>query len=192
MASKASEAEVLLQLKIELTRTEPVIWRRLVVPASITLARLHDAIQVAMGWEDCHMHQFEIGDQRYVPSVADSDFGFGDPPKPTSRARLAKCLAGLKTFRYTYDFGDNWIHKIKVEKTLQSAGAPAVQCTGGANACPPEDIGGVWGYAHFLQVIADPSHPEHEEMLEWHDGPLDPSAFDLAGINARLLSIGAG
>lgn len=106
------------------------------------------------------------------------------------RAPLAASLAGAKPFRYTYDFGDGWEHRIKVEKVLPPD--PSLRhpvCLAGANACPPEDVGGLPGYVDFLEAISDPQHPEHEDMLEWCGGSFDPTAFNLNDINDALASI---
>lgn len=174
----------LLQLKIGLARIRPAIWRRVVVPDTITLAALHQVIQIAMGWTDSHLHEFEIGGVRYA--MPDPDSPFGDEVVSEKSARLGKCLGSLMSLRYTYDFGDDWLHSIKVEKSLPSDGLPVPRCTGGANACPPEDVGGPFGYAQFREALADPSHPEHEDMLDWHGDGFDAAELDLDEINRRL------
>ena len=89
-------------------------------------------------------------------------------------------------FRYVYDFGDNWEHEILLEKTFDSV--PGVRypvCTAGKLACPPEDVGGIWGYYDFVEAISDPKHPEHEERLEWN-GPYEPEEFDPEETNKIL------
>lgn len=176
----------LLQLKIQLTGIEPPIWRRVVVPATIALDKLHQVIQATMDWTDSHLHEFEIADCRY--GIPDPDWD--DSTLSDKRVTLANALADKKTFRYVYDFGDDWEHRIKVEKVLppdDSLRHPV--CVDGANACPPEDVGGIYGYAHFLEALADPDHPEHPEMLEWYGDEFDPTAFDLARVNQRLQRI---
>jgi hypothetical protein len=88
---------------------------------------------------------------------------------------------------YEYDFGDSWDHELLVEKRLPlAAGKRYPVCLTGKRACPPEDCGGVWGYASVLEAIRDPEHPEHEEMLEWVGGEFDPEAFDLDEVNREL------
>lgn len=176
----------LLQLKIELAWIEPPVWRRVVVPATITLGKLHQVIQAAMGWTNSHLHEFEIAECR---------FGLPDPDWPDDtvsekRVTLAGALSGKKTFRYVYDFGDDWEHRIKVEKVLppdDSLRYPI--CLDGANACPPEDVGGAPGYEDLRQALADPDHPERDDMLIWLGGEFDPAAFDLAKANQRLQRI---
>jgi Plasmid pRiA4b ORF-3-like protein len=187
MATRTKTTGSLLQLKIELARIKPLIWRRVVVPETITLAKLHQVIQAVMGWSDCHLHQFEIGEWLY--GIPDPDDPFGPPATSEARARLGKSLAGTTSFRYVYDFGDNWEHKIKVEKTFPPDACPVPLCIGGANACPPEDIGGPYGYPDFLDAVTNPTHPEHQAMLDWHGGPFDPTAVDSDAIDRRLQHI---
>jgi hypothetical protein len=110
--------------------------------------------------------------------------GWGLPVNSDARKTLIKALNGKKTFRYLYDFGDGWNHQIKVENKLPAVACPQVQnCIEGANACPPKDIGGRQGYADFLEVMADPNHPEHEHMMEWHGGTFDPTHFEWERVN---------
>ena len=172
------------ELHVVLARSEPPIWRRLQVRGDTTLAKLHTILQVAMGWEDCHLHQFDISGEQY----ASRDSGLEDTAD-TSRARLNRVVPQTRMkFLYEYDFGDGWAHVITVKK-IHPAGAVAWKhpvCVAGARACPPEDSGGVWGYEHLLEVVNHPRHPEHEEMLEWLGEGFDPEAFDLEAINARL------
>jgi hypothetical protein len=187
---KRQAAPAWLQLKIELAWIKPAIWRRVVVPETITLGKLHDVIQLAMGWCDCHLHEFEIAGERY--GVPDPDLDWGESVRAEGRVRLTTALSGGKTFRYTYDFGDGWEHRIKVEKVLPPDPALTTPlCLAGANACPPEDIGGPPGYADFVGAVSDPAHPEHDEMLDWYGGPFDPTAFDVESVNEILRKIKA-
>lgn len=176
-----------LLLRIELGWITPVIYRRVLVPETLTLGRLHRTIQAVMGWQDYHLHEFEIGGQRY--GVPDPDWDDPGSVLPEARARLARCLGRHKRFAYTYDFGDGWEHKLVVEKVLPPDRLPHPVCVDGENACPPEDVGGPPGYADFLEAVADPEHPEHEEYLTWCGGPFDPAAFDLVAANRRLSRI---
>lgn len=181
--SSKPEADLLL-LRIELKYIEPTIWRRVAVPENITLGRLHSVIQIVMGWEGGHLHEFEIAGENY--GIPDPD-GWGPPVKPEARKTLVKALCGKKTFRYVYDFGDAWDHRIKVEKVLPAVACEQVPyCVDGANACPPEDVGGAPGYADFLEAMADPDHPEHETMMEWYGETFDPTAFDWEQVNEWL------
>jgi hypothetical protein len=88
---------------------------------------------------------------------------------------------------YEYDFGDGWEHGIQLEKIVgPEPGVHYPRCLAGRRACPPEDCGGVWGYAELLEILADPRHPEHAERLEWLGGPIDPEAFDPDEVNNLL------
>jgi hypothetical protein len=184
-ASKSSEAgEAVYQLKVTLRHLRPPIWRRIQVPASLTLGQLHEIVQVVMGWTDSHLHCFEIrGESFGVPSSDD-----WTPVRDERRVRLADLLSAPKDRAlYTYDFGDRWEHDIVVEKILLSEpGVDYPLCVTGRRACPPEDVGGPWGYGRMLEVLEDPSDPERDEYLDWLDGPFDPQAFDLAATNVGL------
>lgn len=174
----------LLLLHIELSWIKPAIWRRVVVPENITLGKLHTVIQFAMGWEAGHLHEFEIAGEKY--GIPDPD-GWGPPINSETRKTLIKALSGQTTFSYLYDFGDGWDHRVKVEKKLPAGVCPHVPyCIEGASACPPEDIGGAPGYANFLEVMADPRHPEFEDMVEWYGGTFDPALFELELVNQWL------
>ena len=169
----------MLQLRIVLLNIKPKIWRRVVVSSAMTFRQLHDVIQVAMGWEDCHLHEFEVGRERIGTSSKEDSFFGGEPALPESKLRLGEALADHKKFRYWYDFGDDWWHEITIEKRLPANdGDPPAKLLDGENACPPEDCGGPWGYAELCVVLADPANPEHEEMLDWMGGDFDPKAFD--------------
>lgn len=174
------------QIKVELRRAKPPIWRRLEVPADISLARLHGVIQAAFDWHDSHLHVFETPHGEF--GAADAELGHrADGPvtleqvAPTVRSKI----------RYTYDFGDDWQHDILVEKVLsRDETARYPRCTGGRRAAPPEDCGGIWGYAYLAEALADPNHPEHAEKLEWlgldDATQFDPAAFDANAVAQAL------
>lgn len=174
------------QIKVTLKGVKPSIWRRIAVPSDITLARLHAVIQLAMGWQDCHLHEFVIDGKRYGCATPDA-FDFNEELIDEGRARLNKVSRPNAKFRYCYDFGDDWVHEIHIERELASDGERVARCLAGKNACPPEDCGGPFGYDHLLAVLADPEDEEHEEMLEWVSDDFDPCAFD-AGEVDRLVS----
>ena len=172
-------APQMLQLRIVLLNTKPKIWRRVAVSSALTFRQLHDVIQAAMGWEDCHLHEFEVGRERIGTSSKEDSFFGGEPALSESKHRLGELLADHKKFRYWYDFGDDWWHEITIEKRLHaSEGNPPAMLLDGENACPPEDCGGPWGYVELSAVLADPTNPEHEAMLDWMGGEFDPKAFD--------------
>ena len=171
------------QLKMTLRGSTPPIWRRIVLDGGETLAHLHAVIQAAFGWWDCHLHDFDIDGVRY--GIPDDDW---TPVKDERRVNIDQAIGnGARKIRYLYDFGDNWDHDIVVEKTTSAGGVATVpDCIGGRRACPPEDCGGLWGYSELLDILADPTHPEHEERLEWAGGPIDPNAFDPADFADNL------
>ena len=182
------------QLKITLIESSPPVWRQVLVPGDYVMEDLHEVIQFVMGWEDFHMHQFVFrakGRLTFVRSDED-DYDEMGPPGSVVLNGLDHTLAELAPqrhlkFVYEYDFGDSWEHEILVEDILPAdPAAPAPRCLAGANACPPEDCGGVWGYKSILEALADPKHPEHEEATEWFEEDFDPTHFDLDKVNQEL------
>ncbi|MGA1870906.1 MAG: plasmid pRiA4b ORF-3 family protein [bacterium] len=186
--NKQSKGSNIYQLKITLKDSKPPIWRRLQVKSDITLSKLHQIFQVAMGWSNTHLHQFIIHGVEY--GIPDPDYD--TDIKDERYVKLGKLLVteGEK-FTYEYDFGDNWEHEILIEKILPmeiSIFYPI--CIKGKRACPPEDCGGIWGYLDFLEAIEDISHPEHDEILEWAGGEFNPAAFEVNSINQELKQLG--
>ncbi len=185
MPPKAARSpDAVYQLKITLKDSEPPIWRRVLAPGRLSLFMLHQALQAAMGWTDSHLHQFSIHGGNYsIPGENDIE-----PVIDERRHRLWKTvpMEGMR-FSYEYDFGDRWDHLIEVEEIKPpDAGFQKASCIGGARACPPEDIGGVWGYALLLQAMADPSHEELKPYEGWIDERFDPEAFDIHSVNREL------
>jgi hypothetical protein len=183
MAKTKGSAQV-YQLKITLRDIKPPVWRRVQVK-DCTLAKLHDIIQTCMGWDDYHLHEFDIGDERYGgPRQWQDDFEVGNEGK----VKLSQLVGqGVKKFTYVYDMGDNWGHVIQIEKLLSAeAIAHYSRCIAGKRACPPEDCGGPWGYGDFLDAIQNPRHERQEELLEWVGGEFDPEAFDIEAVNEEL------
>jgi hypothetical protein len=182
---KASGAPV-YQIKVTLEASAPPIWRRILAPGDVTLERLHLILQVAMGWTDSHLHMFTVGTTVYGEPHPDYDFEVQDE----RRVRLHQIVPGEGfRFRYEYDLGDSWMHTLLVERVLEPGQSTTV-CLAGERACPPEDVGGVWGYVMFLEAIRDPEHPEHQEYQEWIGSEFDPEAFDLEEMNAVLRGLG--
>lgn len=172
-------SDLLFQFKITLLDIKPAIWRRIQVP-DCTLDILHEYIQAAFGWWNYHLHQFEIEGVRYGPPEPDG-MDFGLEMEDESGVWLSDLLAKSKRkarWVYEYDFGDGWRHEILFEGyPSKEAKQKYPLCLEGAKACPPEDVGGPWGYADYLAALADPEHEQHEEMQGWR-GPFDPEAFD--------------
>ncbi|WP_341763567.1 plasmid pRiA4b ORF-3 family protein [Candidatus Tisiphia endosymbiont of Beris chalybata] len=170
------------QFKITLKYTKPKIWRRIQVPEKYNFEDLHFAIQNAMGWENYHLHQFEIinpktGTKDLISSPDDE--GFCDVI-PEDKAKIVKYFLSPKDKAiYEYDFGDGWKHEVVLEKILPTvAGATYPQYLAGERACPPEDCGGVGGYEYLLEIIADPDHEEYKERIEWLSDDFNPKDFD--------------
>jgi Plasmid pRiA4b ORF-3-like protein len=156
------------QVKLTLRDVKPPVWRRLVLPGHWHLDQVHEAIQVAMGWTNSHLHEFQVGEQRYGVPAPEWD----DEVLPETQTRLHEVLSGPgDRLTYWYDFG-------------------TVSCLAGRGNCPPEDCGGPWGYAELLAALADPAHEEHESFVEWLGGDFDPKEFDRAATDAMLARLG--
>jgi hypothetical protein len=191
MATKALRrpgGTAILQVRIELRGTKPKVWRRVLVPQTITLLKLHLVIQAAFGWGHSHLHEFITGDgERY--GTADPMYDSPDSIN-SENVRLTTVLR-TSTLSYIYDFGDYWDHRITIEKT--HAADPLMTlpfCIAGAGAAPPEDCGGVPGYADFVRAMGDPNDPEHEHLAQWIGvDAWDPAAFDSTEANDRLSQI---
>lgn len=180
--AKNSAGTTIVSLKVMLRDTKPPIWRRLLMPDTMTLAGLHQAIQAAMGWDDDHLHAFDIAGQQYGDRQTVDDVA--DESRLTVKSLLK---TGVTRFAYTYDFGDNWEHTVIVEKTQRAIDGQAYPlCVAGKRACPPEDCGGPWGYQHLLDVLADPDHPDYADQKEWVGDDFTPDHFDLVAANAVL------
>lgn len=182
-AAKRSAQVPILQIKVTLRGSKPPIWRRIQVRSDITLGELHHILQAVMDWAGYHLHQFIAGRAYYGEPHPDYGFDMVDE----NRVKLNQIVTHEKfKFVYEYDFGDSWEHVLLVEKILPpEEGVQYPVCIKGKRACPPEDVGGIWGYYGYLEAIQNPDHPEHEDYLEWA-GEFDPDAFDLEEINARL------
>lgn len=167
------------QLKILLRDIEPPIWRRIQVPGNISLMDLHFILQIAMGWTDSHLHEYQIAGERYGMHF---DRGWHDEDlKSETRYRLDEVMpARGERFSYLYDFGDSWEHNIEVEEILTPAQkVVSPRCLAGARSCPPENVGGSRGYEEFLEVLNDSNHENHDWYLTWIGGNYQPEKFDL-------------
>ena len=172
------------QLYVELEWVRPKVWRRFLVPITIELPLVHTTLLFGTGWQGGHVHEFTFGHDSYGRKEPGLDF---PEVMDEEHVTLREALGARKTFVYTYDYGDNWKHKVKIEKivTLDAPISSGV-CIAGENACPPEDVGGPPGYEEFLAALANPNDPEHESLKEWIGGSFDPAAFDVAEVNRRL------
>lgn len=174
-------------LKITLRDIRPPVWRRVRVSSDMTLRTLHQVIQGAMGWQDAHLHEFEVGDRRYG-EPSDDDW---EPIHDESRVKLGSLVdQGVTRFQYAYDFGDGWEHAVAIEKVLPlDPDRQYPSLITGKRACPPEDCGGVPGYYRLLDVLADPTDEEHAELKEWAGDDFDPERFDAEAINAAFAAM---
>lgn len=174
------------RLHISLLEVEPRIWRRVQVPAAISLRQLHDVFQITMGWTNSHLHEFVVGNEH---------FGRTDPRVDPPEDLRDDCAFMLDTvapkagreFVYNYDFGDDWDHRVVIE-SIEDAGVAGHRalCLDGARACPPEDCGGPHAYQSLLTALRDPSHERHREFVEWIGEEFDPDRFELDAVNRKL------
>ena len=174
------------QVLVTLQYIEPAIWRCLLLPSDLRLGKLHRVLQCVFGWENYHLHEFVVGDTFY--GVPDPEWG-DDPPTIDERTvPIRRVLTKVgDVIVYEYDFGDGWRHDLVLEQTLPvDPDRSSLLCMAGARARPPEDVGGVWGYANFLEAINDPEHEEHDALLTWVGGVFDPEGCDVNMINRRL------
>jgi len=174
-------------LRVSLEHIAPAVWRDIAVPDSFSFWALHCAIQDAMGWQDCHLHEFHATEPGLRNTVRigipdGDDFPLDSPTLPGWDVEIAPFFPrrGSK-LRYLYDFGDDWSHTVELsERRPAEAQERLPRCLDGARACPPEDCGGPYSYADFLEALRDPRHEEHASLLKWVGGAFDPEAFDAA------------
>jgi hypothetical protein len=173
-----------IKMKVKLAGVKPEIWRSFVVESSLSLEDLHNVLQIVMGWGNSHLYVFNIYEREYgIPS--DDDFSDVAEAKKVTLAKLG--LQEKDTFGYTYDFGDDWVHTIKVEKILPGEspdGSP--YCVEGARNCPPEDCGSIPGYEDIVAAMKNKKSNEAKEFIEWLGEPYNPEYFDVEAINKRL------
>ncbi|UUP18221.1 plasmid pRiA4b ORF-3 family protein [Nitratireductor thuwali] len=179
------------RIKIVLDDVEPAVMRRLEVPLKLRLDRLHIVIQHAVGWTDSHLYEFRIRDIGF--GIPDPDWGF-DGPLDARKTTLLDAIedTGAKSFRYIYDFGDGWEHSIRIERIGTAVpGLVYPRLIDAAGRCPPEDVGGPWGYQEFLEAMTDPDHERRRETVEWWgEETFDPTAVDSAAIEEALTKLG--
>jgi len=174
-------ATSIARLKITLNDVKPLVQRRVEVPLAIRLDRLHLVLQAAIGWTNSHLYEIRAGDVGW--GMPDPDFGEG--PLDAKKARLVDVLedAGVKTVKYLYDFGDGWEHTVKVERVTDAVpGLTYPRLVDAVGRCPPEDVGGPWGYDEFLAALADPAHENHAEMKDWIGETFNPNAVDIEAL----------
>lgn len=184
---KRRKPKYVYQMLVRLAESAPCIWRQIAVPGNFTLAELDRIIQLAMGWTNSHLHQFVIEGRRY--GIPDDEWQDELPLLPDDRTTLDEAIGdSVKDFIYEYDFGDGWDHQVTVQMVMLPDGERNTwpMCLAGANACPPEDVGGISGYDEFLLAMRDPSHEEHDAMRRWWGGPFDAQGFDINSANRAI------
>ena len=181
-------ATSIARLKVTLDDVKPAVQRRLEVRLTIRLDQLHLVLQAALGWTDSHLYEIRAGGVGWgMP-----DLDFDDGPLDARKARLIDVLedVGTKTIKYLYDFGDGWEHTIKVERVTEAAPDVAYPVLLDARGrCPPEDVGGPWGYDEFLEALADPDHESHADMKVWAGRNYDPKVVDVEALAAAVATL---
>ena len=186
---------VLLTIRISLRGTKPEVWRRFTIPGVLDLGEVHDAVQQVMGWTDSHLHHFSLGDPYRSPYfITEFDISEGDEGTLETDARLDQVLHDPgDTLTYEYDFGDGWDHRVELESTSDGAPEVPARCVDGALACPPEDSGGIGGYADLAAWVRsgyeDSAAPEYQDpavLREWLPPGWHPDEFDVDEANQAL------
>lgn len=178
----------ILCLTVALEGVEPRVTRTLMVPSDLRLDRLHLTLQAAMGWENRHLYAFAAGSLRW--SLPEPDLGLDALSATKASLQDALDAAGATPLRYTYDFGDDWRHRITAAPSDGPLpGQLYPRLVDAQGRCPPEDVGGLPGYEHFLDALSDPSHPDHEDLLEWHGGPFDPAVVPTDELQLDVLRL---
>jgi len=176
------------RLKVTLDDVKPRVLRRIEVPLGVTLDRLHRTLQAALGWTDSHLFEIRAGGAGW--GLPDPDWP--DGPLDARKAKLRDILedAGVKTLRYLYDLGDGWEHTIKIERLVDAEpGALYPRLIEASGRCPPEDVGGPWGYAEILEAVGDKKHERHAEIREWLGDDFDPTVFDSESLKAEVAAL---
>jgi hypothetical protein len=180
---------LMLQYLVVLAGTDPLVWRRILVPATYSFWDLHVAVQDSMGWSDYHLHQFRVLDPSSGTTML---IGLPDPHVPDDPSVIADwdefpldyTSGDAPPIQYLYDFGDDWSHAVIFEDFEErSGGAVGPECVAGAGACPPEDCGGPHGYRNLVDVLGDPGHAEYKDLLDWAGGPIKPEEFDISEVH---------
>ena len=197
------------KIKIELRNSNPLIWRKVIVPSEITFRRLHDVIQFVMGWKNYHLYDFNIKEENLrvtgdEEAIAEYHFyskikltKANDPhgyitklleikPELSDKVKIDKYIAQYYSIEYIYDFGDYWKHDIFLEQIVEDYEYNYPICLDGVGACPPEDIGGILEYEEFLEIIKNKQHPEHKEVKEWANNNNYKETFDINDVNILI------
>jgi hypothetical protein len=180
----SSNSDTIIRLVVELEDIKPRVRREILVPLSLTFAELHCVLQIAFGWEDTHLYEFQVGRTRVGTSEPE---GLEPSMLYASKTKLSKLVgSSVRKLHYIYDFGDEWVHVLDVGSASVEPGEIYPKLVKAEGSCPPEDVGGPAGYAELLAALADPKHPRHDELAEWCGAGYDPSKVDIAAIRTDL------
>ena len=174
-----------VHFKITLLGSKPSIWRQFHIPEDYRFDRFHQVLQIVMGWENAHLHDFKFSNRK-IGMLFDDMWDFEEMEDETKVYLRDVYLEIGSRFQYCYDFGDNWEHELEVEGITEYDESIIPQCTSGAGACPLEDCGGIWGYSDILESLNTPNHPSYEEWSEWLPENFDPKRFSIVEINQEL------
>ena len=181
----------IISADVHIVDIEPRISRVLELPVKLTFAGLHEVLQAAFGWTDSHLHQFNVGGLTIGAPEFDED-GLADyRTYEATEFRLQDLTFPYDeeqtlAIGYQYDFGDNWRHHLVLRKVARESGATYPRCVGGSRSGPPEDAGGPYSYADFVEAWRDPDHDEHKDMRRWVGRKFDPERFDIEATNKAI------
>ncbi len=151
---------------------------------------MHSVIQATMGWLDYHLWEFVAGDRGYGMLIP-NDPDWNERIKDAAKTKLSALLTiGVKEIGYVYDMGDNWQHRIIVERLKAADSVLYPQFLGGERRCPPEDCGGIPGYYEFLDNIASKQTEKRKAAFDWYGGPYDPDEIGEQQIITALSRVG--
>lgn len=180
----------ILQLKITLKHTKPAVFRTVQVLSTSNFLELHIVIQIVMLWENSHLHEFKFKNYRISELFEESDDEWSEGVIDSKEVVVGEVITKGDKLTYEYDFGDSWIHEIKVEKELPAEpGVFYPRCIDGAMQSPPEDCGGIPGFLSLVELMKGEKNEEYDEMVEWLGEPFDPTEFDLDGVNELLIDV---
>ncbi len=179
----------ILQFKITLLGSQPVIWRQFQVTDDYRFDRFHQVVFLVMGWMNAHLHEFRVGD-RGIGMLLNDGFDVPGVEDETNIFLHEMNFQEGDKLLYLYDFGDNWEHLLQVEQIAKGALA-APSCLNGENACPPEDCGGIPMYNEMVRMHNDPDASQDEDAMLWLPEDFSPTDFDIKAVNAELAKFGA-
>ncbi len=157
------------------------MWRRFLLSSSATFFDLHEAIQLACGWTNSHLFHFCANERGAVVAGIPDDEGWDDVEVPDARdVKLAAWFgAGRTTIEYEYDFGDAWVHNVKLLGTVEHEEKHKRKLLDGARAFPPEDCGGLDGYRRCVALVKPTKNPRRDNHDDDGDGDGDNDDDDL-------------